>query len=114
MVVEVDDAQLGRMKQPGVQVRLRGTPGAVQSRAPLLGEHTEEILHELKAKPSVPAAAVAETAPGTAPNSDSVLGALEGVRVLDLCIVLAGPTCGRTLAEYGADVIKIDDPFSPL
>jgi crotonobetainyl-CoA:carnitine CoA-transferase CaiB-like acyl-CoA transferase len=36
--------------------------------------------------------------------------ALDGVRVLDLCIILAGPTCGRTLAEFGADVIKIDNP----
>lgn len=25
-----------------------------------------------------------------------------------MCIILAGPTCGRTLGEYGADVIKID------
>jgi crotonobetainyl-CoA:carnitine CoA-transferase CaiB-like acyl-CoA transferase len=30
--------------------------------------------------------------------------------VLDLCIILAGPTLGRTLAEFGADVIKIDNP----
>ena len=38
---------------------------------------------------------------------------LEGVTVLDLCIVLAGPTCGRTLAQYGANVIKIDPDFRP-
>ena len=36
--------------------------------------------------------------------------ALQGVKVVDLCIILAGPTCGRTLAEFGADVIKIDSP----
>ena len=38
---------------------------------------------------------------------------MQGVRVLDHCIVLAGPTCGRTLGEFGADVIKIDDPNRP-
>ncbi|GLB03921.1 hypothetical protein AtubIFM57258_009636 [Aspergillus tubingensis] len=38
---------------------------------------------------------------------------LEGVKVLELCCVIAGPIIGRTLAEYGADVLKITSPTVP-
>jgi crotonobetainyl-CoA:carnitine CoA-transferase CaiB-like acyl-CoA transferase len=38
---------------------------------------------------------------------------LDGVRVLDLTRVLAGPSCGRTLASYGADVLGVRGPKLP-
>jgi crotonobetainyl-CoA:carnitine CoA-transferase CaiB-like acyl-CoA transferase len=101
MVLEIEDPQYGKMLQPGINVRLSRTPGAVRRPAPKPDQHRAEILAELETRTPQPSAPAHEA---------TIRAALQGVRVLDLCIILAGPTLGRTLAEFGADVIKIDNP----
>jgi crotonobetainyl-CoA:carnitine CoA-transferase CaiB-like acyl-CoA transferase len=88
IVVPVDDPEYGRMLQPGPSVRLRGPLSADA------GPPSE--------RPAV-IRATAATSPLTA--------ALEGFRIVDTTQVLAGPTAARTLAEFGAEVIKINNPW---
>jgi formyl-CoA transferase len=39
--------------------------------------------------------------------------ALDGIRVLELGTLIAGPFCGRLLADHGADVVKVEAPDRP-
>lgn len=96
MVTRIDDPVLGSMLQPGVTPRLDDTPGAISGPAPIPGNDAPP--------PQWTAPPVPES------GSPALQSALAGLKVLDLCIILAGPTCGRTLAEFGADVIKVDAP----
>ncbi len=46
MIVEVEHPIAGSLKMPGLPIKLSETPGSVEVPAPLLGQHTEEILAE--------------------------------------------------------------------
>ena len=101
MMAQVDDPVYGRMLQPNVNVRMSRTAGKVRGPAPVPDQHREEILAWLASHRAGNGRLAAEA---------TVRAAMDGVRVLDLCIELAGPTLGRTMAEFGADVIKINHP----
>lgn len=47
MALELEHPELGKVMQPGIALKLSGTPGSVRRFPPAPGEHTDEILGEL-------------------------------------------------------------------
>lgn len=66
---------------------------------------------QLAARPPVEVIKLADSPPEPMPEGGDM--PLSGVRVLDMTRVLAGPTCARTLAQYGADVLYLASPRLP-
>ncbi len=99
-VIPVRDPVLGETLQPGVPSLMLKSGDCAGLPRHLPDQDRGEILAELETLPP-------------RPRPESCLPpepALRGLRVLDLCQVVAGPTCGRLLAEYGAEVLKINNP----
>ena len=101
IVVRVDDLEYGRMLQPGPAVRLQGLTRTVPLSRPPLGALSRADLLASGLPPIIRENTVASR----------LASALQGFRVVDTTQVLAGPTAARTLAEFGAEVIKINNPW---
>lgn len=47
MIVEVEHPKAGKLKVPGIPIKMSDTPGEIRTPSPLLGQHTYEILNEM-------------------------------------------------------------------
>jgi crotonobetainyl-CoA:carnitine CoA-transferase CaiB-like acyl-CoA transferase len=96
---EIDHPETGPLQYPGYHVRIRSGDDTMppRRRAPLLGEHTEEVLGEPR-----------QRAHRRAPAATAKRRPLEGVRILDFGVVLAGNYATMQLTDWGAEVIRVE------
>jgi crotonobetainyl-CoA:carnitine CoA-transferase CaiB-like acyl-CoA transferase len=97
----VGGAKVGRA--PVGHVLVDGERMGIRTSAPLVGEHDDSAgWDDTGGRPSAPT-----------PTSDRPRRPLEGLRVLDLGVIVMGGEAGRLLADQGADVVKVESARFP-
>jgi crotonobetainyl-CoA:carnitine CoA-transferase CaiB-like acyl-CoA transferase len=106
---DVSHPVLGGAAYPTVPYLLSASPAEIVAPAPTLGQHTVSVLDRLDALHPPPAVRSAQLKPPKDPRG----GPLQGVRVVELTKVWAGPYAGKLLAMLGAEVIKVETACNP-
>ena len=94
--VVINDPERGRLVQLGALAKCAKTPAAIGAPAPLLGQHTDEVLGVLIGQP-----ATVKSQRSSAGSAGPAPSPLAGVTILELAYFIAGPMATSALAELG-------------
>ncbi len=107
---EVEHPEIGKtLMYPGAPFRSNGMQYRIRSRAPMIGEHNDEILSG-KLKPICRQEAARDIADLGNVDSTEVF---RGLKVLDFTWITVGPRTTRYFADHGATVVKVEAPERP-